>query len=82
MAITEQRILNFQSIIQNLQDKDKISVSTYEAEIKVMKEQLALTVDAIAGKNKEIRRMKRRVLFSKIAGGIGIGIMGWLYLNK
>lgn len=81
-AITEQRIANFQSIIRDLQEKDKITVATYEAEIKVMKEQLSLTVDAIADKNKEIRKIKRKLFFTKAGAAAVIGVVGYLYITK
>jgi hypothetical protein len=81
-AITDQRIANFQGIISDLRGKDSLTVASYTEQIRVMGEQRGLLMDTISGLNKQIRKLNRRIFWSRVAGGVGIAAMGYLWITK
>lgn len=82
VAILDARILNYQSLITNLNQKDSATVASYELQIKTMKEQRALHEDQIKTMEKMIRTEKRKRTLTTIAGTLTTVIGLYLYISK
>jgi len=82
VALLNQRIAGYESMVQQYKDKDTATVGSYEREIALMKDQRKIFETAISAKEKEIRRYKRK-LFFRTAGGLMItGGLAYLYFTK
>lgn len=82
VILLNQRITGYESMVQQYKDKDTATVGSYERQIAVMKDQRTIFESAIAAKEKEIRRYKRK-LFFRTAGGLMLtGTIAYLYFTK
>lgn len=82
VILLNQRINGFELMVKELKDKDTATVGTYEREIALMKDQRKVFESAITAKEKEIRRMKRK-LFFRTAGWLMLtGTIAYLYFTK
>lgn len=68
ISLLDQRILGLEEMIRQLNDRDSITVASYEAELKLMREQKALYEDQIATFEKLLRREKRKRFWTSVGG--------------
>lgn len=68
VTILNERIANQEIIIDNLKEKDAVTVAAYQKEIEQMKEQRATFEDQIKSYERLLKREKRKRVFTGIAG--------------
>lgn len=82
VILLTQRISGYEEMVKQYKDKDTATVGSYERQIALMKDERKIFETAISGKEKEIRKYKRK-LFFRTAGGIMItGGLVYLYITK
>lgn len=82
VEILNERISGYEGIIEALQDRDSATVSGYEKQITLMKEQRVVFEAEIKLLNKEIKKLNRKVFWTSVAGLAGVGTLAVLYLTK
>ena len=80
VTVLNNRISLYQTMVDELERKDSITVATYEAQIAIMNEQKAIYADQMKGYEKLLRREKRKRFFATAGGVITSGII--LYLTN
>lgn len=80
VVVLNERIVLYQSIVSQLEEKDSLTVASYETQIKTMKEQRVIFEDQIKTFEKLLRREK---LKRKLISGVGIITTGLaIYLGS
>ena len=82
IAILNDRIANFQIIISNLNEKDSITVSAYEKQIQLYRDEKKVYEDQINGYEKLLKRERRKRFFTAAGGVVATGLTLFLYLQK
>lgn len=82
VEILNERIAGYEGIIEALQDRDSATVSGYEKQITLMKEQRIVFEGEIKELNKQIKKLNRKVFWTSVAGLAGMGTLTFLYLTK
>lgn len=82
IVILNERIAGYEGIIEALQDRDSATISGYEKQISIMKDQRGIFEGEINLLNKEIKKLNRKVFWTSVAGIAGITTLGILYLTK
>jgi len=82
VLLLNQRIAGYEEMVKQYKDKDTATVGSYERQLVLMKDERTILETAIKGKEKEIRRYKRK-LFVRTAGGVMITAgLAYLYFTK
>lgn len=82
VVILNDRIGVLQSQIDKLESRDGETVKGYEAEIKLLKDEIAIHKQQVADMEKIIKRMKRNAFWSKISGGLTTAAALTLFIIK
>ena len=82
VSILEGRIANFQELVITLAAKDSLTVGSYEAQIKLYKEEKAIYQDQIKGYERLLKRQKRKTFLTGAAGLLTTGAALYLFMQK
>jgi len=82
VLLLNQRIAGYELMVQQYKDKDTATVGAYEREIALMKDQRKIFETAISDKEKQIRKLKRKIFFRTAGGLLLTGTIAYLYFTK
>lgn len=82
VLILNERITGFEQMITVYKDRDSVTVSSYEAQIKVMREQRVIWEAQISNLNKQLKREKRKRFWLGVGMVTSIAGGTFLYLTK
>lgn len=80
--ILNKRIENYQSIIQTLNERDSVTVSSYEAQIKNIQEVVAIYENQLKETGKELKKERRKRKWQAFGGLAAISCITYLYIIK
>lgn len=80
--ILNKRIVNYQQIIQNLNEKDSVTVQSYEAQIKNLNEVINLYENEIKDVGRKLKKERRKRKWTAFGGIALTGIATYFYITK
>ena len=82
VLILNDRIGVLQSQIDNMELRDRATVQGYEAQIKLLNDEIAIHKEQVTAMEKIIKRMKRNAFWSKVGGGMTTAAALALFIIK
>lgn len=82
IVLLNQRIEGLESVINELNGKDQLTVQSYEAQLKQYQAEKALYEDQLKGYERLIRKEKRKRIVSNIFGGLAAAAAVFLFVTK
>lgn len=76
------RIQDMRLDLTKIQIKDSAIIANYDKQLNVLEEEKKVLLQAIADKNRDIRRQRRNAFWSKVVGTVTTGIVTYLLITK
>lgn len=82
VTLLNERIFGLNEIIKNLNEKDSVSVKTYNDQLAVMRQQKELFMDQLNGYERLLRKERRKRFWTAVGGVVTTGLATYLFITK